>query len=136
MSSDISRFWRNLKNRYNLIGTKCLNCEEVYFPPRHFCPKCRRLSKLERFKLEGRGEIVTYTVVHASMQGFEGQVPYVLAIVKLSDGPMLTTQIVDCEIEDVGIGMKVKSVFRKIQEDGEAGLIHYGYKFRPVQKNI
>ena len=44
----------------------------------------------------------------------------------------LTTQIVDCEIDDVKIGMMLKSVFRKIQEDGEAGLIHYGYKFKPI----
>jgi len=133
MSSNIPRFWRNLKSRYNLIGTKCLNCEEVHFPPRHFCPKCRRLSRLEEFKLEGRGEIVTYTVIHTHMQGFEGQIPYVLAIVELSDGPRLTTQIVDCEIGEVKAGMKVKSVFRKIQEDGEAGLIHYGYKFKPIK---
>ncbi len=132
MSSNIPRFWRNLKSRYNLIGTKCLNCGEIHFPPKHFCPKCRRLSRLENFKMGGRGEIVTYTVIHTAMDGFEGQIPYVLAIVKLSDGPMLTTQIVDCEIGGVKVGMKVKSVFRKIQEDGEAGLIHYGYKFKPV----
>ncbi|MEE8402308.1 MAG: Zn-ribbon domain-containing OB-fold protein [Candidatus Hydrothermarchaeaceae archaeon] len=133
MSSNIPRFWRNLKSRYNLIGTKCLNCGDIHFPPRHFCPKCRRLSRLENFKMEGRGEIVTYTVIHTAMEGFEGQIPYALAIVKLSDGPMLTTQIVDCEIGEVKVGMKVKSVFRKIQEDGEAGLIHYGYKFKPVE---
>jgi uncharacterized OB-fold protein len=133
MSSNIPRFWRNLKSRYNLIGTKCMNCKEVHFPPRHFCPECRRLSRLEEFKLEGRGEIVTYTVIHAPMEGFEGQLPYILAIVKLSDGPKITTQIVDCEIDEVETGMEVKSVFRKIQEDGEAGLIHYGYKFRPIK---
>ncbi|MEE9474571.1 MAG: Zn-ribbon domain-containing OB-fold protein [Candidatus Hydrothermarchaeaceae archaeon] len=131
MSSNIPRFWRNLESRYNLIGTKCLKCEEIYFPPRRFCPKCRRLSRLEKFKLEGKGEIVTYTVIHTPMQGFEEQIPYILAIVKLSDGPMITTQIADCEIGEVEVGMKVKSVFRKIQEDGEAGLIHYGYKFKP-----
>ncbi len=132
MSSNIPRFWRNLKSRYNLVGTKCTNCEEIHFPPRHFCPKCRRLSKLEEFKLEGRGKIETYTVIHTAMDGFEGQIPYVLAIVKMPEGPRLTTQIVDCEIEDVKIGMKVKNVFRKIQEDGEAGLIHYGFKFKPA----
>ena len=87
---------------------------------------------LEKFTLEGKGEIVTYTVIHTPMQGFEEQIPYILAIVKLSDGPMITTQIADCEIGEVKVGMKVKSVFRKIQEDGEAGLIHYGYKFKPM----
>ncbi|MEE8401696.1 MAG: Zn-ribbon domain-containing OB-fold protein [Candidatus Hydrothermarchaeaceae archaeon] len=132
MTSDIPRFWRNLKSRYNLIGAKCINCGEKFFPPRHFCPKCRRMSRLEDFKMEGIGNVVTYTIIHTPMEGFENQVPYILAIVKLSDGPTITTQIVDCAIDKVKTGMKVKSVFRKIQEDGDAGLIHYGFKFKPV----
>lgn len=132
MSSNIPRFWRNLKSRYNLIGTKCMTCEEVFFPPRHFCPTCRRMSKLDKFKLKGEGKIVTYTIIHTAMDGFEDQIPYILAIIKLKDGPRLTAQIVDCEMEDAKIGMEVRSVFRKIQEDGEAGLIHYGYKFKPA----
>ena len=31
------------------------------------------------------------------------------------------------------IGMKVKSVFRKIATDGDSGIIHYGTKFVPVE---
>ena len=128
----IPRFWRNIKGRYNLIGTKCLNCSEIYFPPRNLCPRCRRMSKIEEFKLQGRGEVVTYTVIHAAPEGFHAQTPYIMAIVKLDEGPSLTTQIVDCDINEIEIGMKVEAVFRKIQEDGNAGLIYYGYKFKPI----
>jgi uncharacterized OB-fold protein len=28
--------------------------------------------------------------------------------------------------------MKVEYTFRKVTEDGQAGLLQYGYKFRPV----
>jgi len=28
--------------------------------------------------------------------------------------------------------MPVEVVFRRIKEDGEDGIIHYGYKFKPV----
>lgn len=129
----IPRFWRNIKSRYNLIGTKCLNCGSTYFPPRNFCPRCRRRSRLEEVKLKGMGEILTYTVIHSAPEGFDAQAPYIMAIVKLAEGPCLTTQIVDCEPDEVKIGMKVKSVFRKIQEDGDAGLIHYGFKFKPTE---
>lgn len=132
MTSDIPRFWRNLKSRYNLIGVKCTNCGEKFFPPRHFCPECRRMSRLEDFKMKGIGTVVTYTIIHTPMEGFENQVPYILAIIKLSDGPTITTQIVDCAIDEIKTGMNVKSVFRKIQEDGDAGLIHYGFKFKPI----
>jgi hypothetical protein len=128
----IPRFWRNIKSRYNLIATKCLSCGGTYFPPRNLCPRCRRKSKLKKVKLKGVGEVLTYTVIHSAPEGFENRVPYIMAIVKLEDGPCLTTQLVDCEPSEVKIGMKVKSVFRRIQEDGEAGLIHYGFKFKPL----
>jgi scaffold protein (connect acetoacetyl-CoA thiolase and HMG-CoA synthase) len=128
----IPRFWRNIKSRYNLIGTRCTRCNGTYFPLRNFCPNCRRMSKLEKVSLSGKGEVVTYTVIHSASEEFDKQTPYIMAIIKLDDGPSLTAQIVDCSISDVKIGTRVKSVFRKIQEDGEAGLIHYGYKFKMV----
>jgi scaffold protein (connect acetoacetyl-CoA thiolase and HMG-CoA synthase) len=125
------RFWRNTKSRYNLYGVRCGTCEENYFPPRKICPSCRRASKLESVKLNATGEVVTYTIIHSAPEGFENQTPYIMAIVKLDQGPMLTTQIVDCEIEDASIGMPVEGVFRKINESGRNGPIYYGMKFRP-----
>ncbi len=127
------RFWRNLQSRYNLMGTKCVTCDGIYFPPRSFCPNCRRQSKLEKVKLAGRGEVMTYTVIHTASQGFEKQVPYIMAVIKSEEGPSFTSQIVNCRPEDMRIGMKVEKVFRKIQEDGDAGLIHYGFKFQPTK---
>ncbi len=132
----IPRFWRNLPSRYNLIGTRCTKCGSTYFPPRNFCPKCRRQSKLEKFKLNGKGEVLTYTVIHAAPEGFEKQTPYIMAIIKSVEGPMFTAQIVNCPPEDMKVGMRVEKVFRRIQEDGEAGLIHYGFKFQPSVKPI
>lgn len=131
MSSGIPRFWRNTQSRYNLMGAKCSTCDQIHFPPRVMCPTCRRLGKIDPVKLNGKGKVATYTVIHTAPEGFDKQTPYIMAVVKLDDGPSLTTQIVDCDPEEMEIGMKVKSVFRKIQEDGEAGLIHYGFKFKP-----
>ena len=132
--NSIPRFWRNMKSRYNLIGRRCRRCGRVYFPPRNLCPNCRRRSELEDFKLNGRGEVVSYTVIHTPPEGFDRQAPYIMALVKLEEGPMVTAQIVDVSLEEVKIGMRVESVFRKIQEDGEAGLIYYGFKFRPAKE--
>ncbi len=125
------RFWRKTQNRYNLYGVRCNNCDDIYFPPRKICPKCRRSSKLTGIKLDARGEVVTYTIIHSAPEGFKRQTPYAMAIIKLREGPMLTTQIVDCKPEEVKIGMAVEGVFRKIGEVGRDGLIYYGFKFRP-----
>lgn len=129
------RFWRALDQRYNLIGVRCERCGDAIFPSRSLCPKCRHLSvgKLRAEQFSGDGEVVSFTTVHVAPLGFELQTPYVLAIVKLAEGPKLTTQIVDCKPDEVKIGMKVHKVFRRVTEDGEAGVIHYGYKFSPVR---
>ncbi len=128
----LASHWRLIPQRYNLIGTECQNCCEKFFPPRQFCPTCRRLGKTKDFKFSGNGEIYTYTVIHAAPEGFEFQKPYVVGIIKLDEGPLVTAQIVDCKLEDVQIGKRVRSVFRKIIAGGKEGIIRYGYKFRLV----
>ena len=87
---------------------------------------------MERMKLGGRGKIVTYTIVHDAPKAFDMMKPYVLAIIELDEGARLTSQVIDVEPDQVKIGMRVESAFRKLGEEGEAGVIHYGYKFRPA----
>jgi len=137
MKSNVARFWREIPQRYSIIGNKCGSCERVFFPPRESCPFCRRKSmgKMDDFKLSGKGEVVSYTIIHVAPEDFEEQVPYPVAIIELDEGPRLTAQIVDCDINDVKIGMKVESTFRRIQEDGYIGAIYYGYKFKPLEEN-
>jgi uncharacterized OB-fold protein len=91
------------------------------------------MGKMKELKLKGTGKVVTYTIIHVAPEHFVGQAPYPIAIIELDEGPKITAQIVDCEIDDVKIGMKVQSTFRKIQEDGYIGAIHYGYKFKPIE---
>jgi len=129
----VPRFWREVQSRYNLIGTKCGSCGTVDFPPRTICPKCGRRSfgRMQRFKMAGKGTVVTFTVIHDAPEAFELMKPYVLAIVELDEGARLTSQIIDVENEQVKIGMRVEAAFRKLGSEGGAGIIHYGYKFRP-----
>ena len=49
--------------------------------------------------LSGYGEVYSYTVVTDAPEGFDEFAPYVLAIVKLDEGPMLTAQLTDLEGE-------------------------------------
>ena len=99
----VARFWREIPQRYNFIGNMCESCERVFFPPRESCPYCRRKSmgKMKETKLSGKGEIVTYTIIHVGPENFEEQVPYPIAIIKLEEGPQITAQIVDCPIDEV-----------------------------------
>ena len=82
--------------------------------------------------LSGRGEVYSYTLMYNVPQGFEEQKPYVVALVKLAEGPMVTAQLTDVDHKAVKIGMPVEMVTRKLREDGAEGQIIYGYKFRPI----
>ncbi len=129
--SEVPRFWRESKHRYRLVGTKCENCGNLYFPPRDICPTCRResVNKMKEVELSGEGEVYSYTVVHDGLEQFKMQVPYIIAIIKTKEGPLITGQIVDCDPEDVKIGTPVRSTLRKVRSEGKSGIIQYGYKF-------
>ena len=131
----VPRFWREIPQRYNLIGNQCGACDRIYFPPRESCPYCRRKSidNMKNLKLSGKGKILTYTIIYVAPENFEGQAPYGIAIIQLDEGPRLTAQLVDCDIDKIKIGMRVQPTFRKIQEDGWLGAIYYGYKFKPLE---
>lgn len=134
MTQAIPRFWREIQSRYNLIGTKCGNCGKVDFPPRSVCPDCGRKSvgKMQSYKLAGTGTVVTYTTIHDAPSQFDMQKPYVMAIIQMDEGVRLTSQLINVKPDDVKIGMKVQATFRKLGQEGDAGVIHYGYKFRPT----
>ena len=127
------RFWREFDTRYRMLATRCPQCGLVYFPPRTVCRKCRRSSvgKMEKVPLPPQGTVLSYSVVHQGHKGFDAQVPYVMAMIEFEGGVTVLGQVVDCDPEDVVIGMEVKPVFRRVREEGASGVIHYGYKFAP-----
>lgn len=128
-------YWRHIPELYRFEGVECTNCGDIFFPKRYFCPKCGFNSEIKPRTLRGSGTIVTYTRVCAGVpEFFEDQTPYILAIVKLDEGPKVISQIVDCDYGEIQIGLRVEAVVRKLFEDGESGIVFYGYKFKPLQK--
>jgi hypothetical protein len=78
------------------------------------------------------GQIETFTIIRVAPSGFADQAPYAVAIIRLDDGVKVTAQIADCDQANLAIGDRVRLEFRKIQQDGESGIICYGYKFVPA----
>ena len=126
----VARFWRKIPQRYNLVGTKCETCGKVFFPPRMFCPHCRRAGKIVPFKFSGKGKVLTYSVLYSTADQYADMKPYVLAVIELDEGARMTSHVI-CEPDEVYIGMRVKSVFRVLDSEGDDGVIHYGTKFVP-----
>jgi hypothetical protein len=63
---------------------------------------------------------------------FADQTPYAVGIVELDGGVRITAQIVDCDFEKLAVGLRLRVEFRRIQKQGEAGILCYGYKCVPA----
>ena len=127
-NSSVPLFWRLQKSRYTLTGTRCITCNTAYFPPKDFCPSCRRKGEVKEFCFSGNGKIVSYTIIRVPPEGFQNYTPYAVAIIELDEGTRLSGQVIG-DISKLDVGKRVRPVFRKIQEDGSSGLIQYGIKF-------
>lgn len=124
--------WRRYKERYRLLGTQCETCGNTYFPKRSICPNCRRDGKPAPRSFSGRGAVYSYTVIRVAPEGFKTFTPYIVGLIQLEEGPKVTSQIVDCDLDDIHIGMAVEACFRKLRVQGKDGIICYGFKFRPI----
>ena len=120
------RYHREMPQRYRLEAAKCSGCGRIAFPPRMVCNCGSRDFKGE--KISDHGKILTFTTIRVAPKDFEMEVPYSVAIVESENGVRVTTQVVDCNPEELEIGKKVKFVFRKLYTEGHTGIICYGYK--------
>jgi uncharacterized protein len=126
-----ARYWREVPQRYRYEAAKCEKCGKIFFPPRLVCSNCRG-REFTKVILAQTGTVETFTVIHVAPNGFGDQTPYAVGIIKLDDGVKITAQIVDAELDKLAVGDRVKLEFRRLQQDGESGILCYGYKFVPV----
>jgi uncharacterized OB-fold protein len=125
---DLAKHWRLRAARYRLEGQRNQATGEVRFPPE---PAGDAAAELwEPHMLSGAGAIYSFSVVRQPPAGYEDQGPYIVALIRLAEGPLITAQLTDCDPQDVTIDMPVEMVTRRLRDLGPDGLIVYGYKFR------
>ena len=109
-------FWKATK-KHKLLIQECSDCKEKIFYPRKACPECWS-SNLGWSEASGKAKVYTYTVTMDMVEPkFAPDLPYVLALVDLEDGIRMMTRIVECDPEDVEIGMDVEVVFEDITDE-------------------
>ena len=93
-----------------LLGLKCNECGAVIVPPKMVCLACGS-PNLDIVELGGRGEIQTFTVVNVAAEGREDEVPYIIVMVKLDEGPWIMGNLTGIDPGEVTmeiIGKRVK----------------------------
>ena len=118
-------FWNGCKE-HRLLLPRCSQCASHWFPPSALCPKCLS-AEWEWVPSKGKGKIFSFGVYHRVYhKGFEAEVPYVVAIVQLEEGPRLVSNILNRLAEEVRCDMPVEVVFDDVTEDATL------YKFKVV----
>lgn len=126
---NLAKHWRQRAARYRLEGQRQRETGEMRFPP---VPAFGAEAELwEPYVFSGAGTVYSFSVVRQPPAGYDEQAPYILAMIRLAEGPLVTAQLTDCEPEQVAIDMPVEMVTRRLQSLGPDGLLVYGYKFRP-----
>ena len=113
-----------------LIGSKCRQCGEVFFPKRMVCLKCTAMD-MERVLLSARGKLYSFTITRQAPPGSVVKPPYVLASIEMPEGVNVHTVLTDCDLDKVQIGMDMELVIETVKQD-ESGRDVAAYKFRPA----
>ncbi|MBY4039230.1 OB-fold domain-containing protein [Rhodococcus fascians] len=95
---------------------ECLSCTALIHPPKPICPYCRSADTGIR-TVSGRATLFGFTVNERfALPGLEP--PYVVAQVAIDEDPRvrLTTTAVECESEDLVLGMPMEVVFHHIDD--------------------
>ncbi len=121
----LAKHWRLKSQRYRLEAVRNRETGEVLFPPPPITG-----PEDEPMRLSGMGEVWSFTEIKNGLEEFGGS--YVVALVRLAEGPLVAAQLTDVEPGEVRIGLPVEMATRRLRDLGPDGLLVYGYKFRPL----
>jgi uncharacterized OB-fold protein len=103
MSPENAAFWEAAKAG-NFLLRKCNDCGRPHWYPRVLCPFCMS-ERTEWVAASGKGRIYSYSIMRRA------PVPYAIAYVTLAEGPVMMTNIVECDFEALRIGQEVTLCF-------------------------
>ncbi len=106
-------FCRALKDRGEIVGTRCPACDQVYVPARLFCERC--FAELEEQVAVGpEGVLVSFTVCHRDRDGRPLATPEALALVRLDGATtvMLHRLLKVTDPSRARVGARVRAVVR------------------------
>lgn len=96
-----------------VMGTKCVDCGMVFFPPRADCYRCLA-SNMEWFEIEGEGKLITYSKLKFAPIGFEDDLPYSIAVVDYGTFKVFGRIAANIPDEDIRTGMSMRTVANEL----------------------
>ncbi len=100
-------FWAATREGKFLVKT-CKECQRAHWYPRALCPFCFA-DATEWREASGKGRVYSFSIMRRAPQ------PYAIAYVELEEGPMMMTNIVGCDFDEVAIGQAVRVELREAE---------------------
>jgi len=108
-------YWK-AAGEHRLEIQRCGSCGQYWFPPSQRCQHCQS-SKFTWTPVSGRGKVFSFVIYHRVYHpAFAKEVPYVVALVELEEGPRLLTNIVGVPTDAVACDMPVQVIFDDYDE--------------------
>lgn len=101
-------FWAAVDRR-ELVRPVCDRCGRSFFSPQVLCPTCQS-PDWTYLPSSGTGHVHSHTTIHRPPEP-RFAAPYVVADVEVDEAWRLLTWIVDCEPDEVRIGLPVRVRF-------------------------
>jgi uncharacterized OB-fold protein len=114
VTADTAFFWDGTA-RGELRIQRCGGCGALRHPPGPMCPACGA-DKPEYVLAAGTGEVYSY-VVHHHPPVPGRQVPFVVALVQLTEGVRMVGELLGADPEQVRIGLPVRAELVKVDGD-------------------
>jgi uncharacterized OB-fold protein len=90
---------------------RCARCGAHQFYPRMLCSACGG-TELAWVRASGRGSIRSYSVVRRPVsKAYAADTPYVVALIRLEEGPTMMSNVIGCDPASVVVGAAVEVVF-------------------------
>jgi uncharacterized OB-fold protein len=106
----LSGFLGGLAERH-IEGGRCPVCHKVYVPTHPRCPACRA-GPLTLERVEDRGTIVSYTVVHIPFHGMTTELPFAWAWIRLNGADVPFAHLLgDVSLDALEVGQTVQAVW-------------------------
>jgi len=111
--SEVAKPYWDAAQREELFLQRCNTCGKAAFYPRHWCPHCLALETSWE-KASGDGRVHSFSVVYqAPFDAYKADAPYVLALIELAEGPVMMSNLLNCDPEIVRVGMPVRVCFEE-----------------------
>jgi uncharacterized protein len=107
------RFFKALKEKGELVGTRCRACHQVFVPSRQFCERC--FAELtEEVRVQPDGVIKSFSYAYVDHIGRRLKQPVASALVQLEGATtvMLHRLLEVKDLSRISIGSRVKAVIK------------------------